>query len=71
MLNQPDLKLTPNTSARDVDGWDSLRNINIIVAVEAEFPGVWFLAGEIDELENVGDFVTLVERKTKGAVSVL
>ena len=62
VLNQPDLKLTPETSARDVDGWDSLRNINIIVACEAQF-GVWFLAPEIDELENVGGFVRLIESK--------
>jgi acyl carrier protein len=65
VLDRPDLILTPGSSARDVEGWDSLRNVNIIVAVEAQFPGCWFLAGEIDELENVGDFVRLVEAKLR------
>lgn len=69
VLQQPGLALQWDTTAADVSGWDSLANINILVAIEAKF-GVRFHAGEIDELKNVGDFVRLVEEK-RNAVSLV
>lgn len=49
-------------TAADVDNWDSLTNIRLIVAVEEEF-GVQFTTAEISFLENVGTFVSLIQRK--------
>jgi acyl carrier protein len=61
-LDLDDLVLTPELTARDVEGWDSLNHILLVVAVEQKF-GIKFNAGEIDGLENVGQFVDLIESK--------
>jgi acyl carrier protein len=61
-LDLDDLVLTPELTARDVEGWDSLNHILLVVAVEQRF-GIKFSTGEIDGLENVGQFIDLIERK--------
>ena len=61
-LDRDDLVLTPQLTARDVEGWDSLSHILLVVAVEQKF-GIKFSTGEIDGLENVGQFIALIERK--------
>ena len=62
ILDQPDLQVSPNTRADDVEGWDSFNHINIVVAVEAHF-GIKINTAEIEELRNVGELVALIERK--------
>jgi len=57
-----DLQIGPETSARDVAGWDSLHQIMIIVAVEQQF-GIKLTTREIDNLKNVGDLVRNVMAK--------
>jgi acyl carrier protein len=61
-LDLDDLVLTPELTARDVEGWDSLNHILLVVAVEQRF-GIKFSTGEIDGLENVDQFIGLIERK--------
>ena len=60
------LAVTPATTADDVDGWDSMMHINVIIAVERRF-GVKFAAAEIAGLkgagQNVGTFVELLVKK--------
>lgn len=63
VLDLEDLTISRATSAPEVDGWDSLAHINIIVAMEKDF-GVRFALGELEELKNVGDMVDLVIKKT-------
>ncbi len=60
----PDMghKLSRSTTARDVEGWDSLRNIQIVVGAEQAF-GVSFTASEIDMLPNLGALVDLIKKK--------
>ena len=58
------LVLTPRTAANDVPGWDSMNHITIVVETERRF-GVKFRTIEIEELHDVGEFITLIERKTK------
>jgi acyl carrier protein len=62
-LDKPDLVLTPQMVARDVEGWDSIAMVNIILQTQKVF-GIRFKSTEIDELVNVGDFVTKIEAKT-------
>jgi acyl carrier protein len=62
VLDLPDLKLTRETTAQDVEGWDSVNNITIIVATEARF-GVKFRPAQLDEITNVGDLIDLVYDK--------
>jgi acyl carrier protein len=64
VFDQPDLKITDTMTAKDVPGWDSLTNINLIFAIEREFK-IKFALGEIQELNNVGEMATLIEGKSK------
>jgi acyl carrier protein len=57
------LRLSRTTTAQDVDGWDSLMHINLIVAIEREFK-IRFTTREITALQNIGDLVDLIARKT-------
>ncbi len=58
-----DLELSPGLSAKDVEGWDSFKQIEIIMAVEEHF-SIKFSTPEMDSLNNVGDLVRLVANKT-------
>ena len=62
VLDAPSLELTPQTTASDVELWDSFNQLNIVVAIEMTF-GVKFKTAEIEELRNVGELVALVENK--------
>jgi acyl carrier protein len=54
--------LTPTTTAEDVDGWDSLNHIRLIVSVEKAFQ-IKFSTPEIAKLKNVGGLVALIASK--------
>ena len=56
------ITLRPDTTADQVDGWDSFNHLNIIVAVESEF-GVKMQTNEIEKLSNVGDLVRAIQAK--------
>jgi acyl carrier protein len=56
------LTLSKATTAQDVDGWDSLMHINLIVAIEREFK-IRFTTKEITALRNVGDLIDVIARK--------
>ncbi len=64
VLDLPDLAVTEQTTAENVEGWDSFNHINIVVAVESKF-GIKFHTAEVEELRNVGDLVDLIEKKLK------
>ncbi len=56
------LVVTPEMTADDIDEWDSLSHIRLIVAHEIEF-GVKFKTTELSDLRNVGDFIDLLKSK--------
>ena len=56
VFDDEDITVNDSTVASDVDGWDSLEHINIIVAVERCF-GIKFTMGETTGLKNVGEMV--------------
>lgn len=56
--------LTRQTTADDIDAWDSLSHMNLIMAVELKFK-VRFALGELQSLKNVGELADLVEKKRK------
>jgi acyl carrier protein len=62
VFDEDNLLLKPDTTADDVDGWDSLTHIRLVLAVSKAF-GVKFSASEIGNLKNVGEFVALIEKK--------
>lgn len=55
--------ITPEMTAGDVEDWDSLMQIQLVISAEREF-GIKFTTQETGELRNVGDFVKLIEAKT-------
>jgi acyl carrier protein len=65
VLDLPDVQLTRETTAEEVEGWDSLNHINIILAVEQHF-GIKVRTAEIEELRNVGELVDVVDSKMAG-----
>ena len=62
VFDEDDLVITPQTSAADVDGWDSLTHIRLILTVEKAFK-VKFSTSEIGKLENVGGLVALIKAR--------
>jgi acyl carrier protein len=61
-LELPQLVVTNETSANDVDEWDSMTHIQLIAAIEAKFK-VRFALGELQTLKNVGDMIALITKK--------
>jgi acyl carrier protein len=62
VLELPDLNVTVNTSAADVDEWDSMTHIQLIAAIESKYK-VRFALGELQALKNVGDMIELIQKK--------
>ena len=58
-----DLKVTRETTADDVEEWDSLTHVRLIVAIERAFK-IKFSNAEIERLRNVGELVDAVASKT-------
>jgi acyl carrier protein len=61
-LDNNNITLTPETTAKDVKGWDSLTNIQLIVATEKKFK-IRFAASEIMNFANVGDLANAIIKK--------
>jgi acyl carrier protein len=60
-----DMTLNADLSAKDVEGWDSFRQIEIILAVEQRFD-IHMTTRELDSLRSVGDLVRVIEAKQRG-----
>jgi acyl carrier protein len=61
---EDEVKLTDETSANDIEEWDSLSHIQLIVAIEKSF-GIKFTSLEIMKWRNVGEMVNSMEEKLK------
>jgi len=60
VFDDESIAVTPELSAKDVDGWDSLTHIRLLLTVEKTFK-TRFTTSEIGKLENVGDLVALIK----------
>ena len=56
------VELRDETTAGDVDGWDSVVHVMLILATERKF-GIRFESSEIANAANVGEFVSVIEAK--------
>jgi acyl carrier protein len=63
VFDDDDLVLTRATTAGDVEGWDSIMHVTLMVNVEKEFK-IKFSSSEIAGLKNVGELEDIVERRT-------
>ena len=61
VFDDDELVIKANTSAKDIDGWDSLTHIRLVISIEKDFE-IRFTASEISELENVGEMAELIVR---------
>ncbi len=62
VFDDDELQLTPEMTADDVDGWDSLAHIRLILSVQKAF-GIKFSPVEMNRLKNVGDLITMTRDK--------
>lgn len=66
VFDDDSIALTEATTAKDIDGWDSLGNLNLIIAIEQRF-GVKFATAEISRLkdkgQNLGSLAILIAGK--------
>ncbi len=65
VFEDPEIVVSAETTADDVDGWDSLSHITLISAVEAHFD-IEFSRREVARLKNVGDLARAIEGKLGG-----
>ncbi len=56
------IEIFPEMTARDIDEWDSLKHITLVLAVEKAFK-VRLKAAEVGSLENVGQMIELLEKR--------
>lgn len=61
-LDDDDVVLAPRMEANQVEGWDSLAHVRIMIAVEQAF-GTRFATSEITSLKDIGALVALVRSK--------
>jgi acyl carrier protein len=66
VFNRDDLTLTPALTAKNVPGWDSFKQIEIILAVE-ELYGIELNSNEIDSLGTVGDLISVLTQRANMA----
>ena len=62
VLDLDDIELTDETTASDIEEWDSLAQIQLVVAIEKAF-GLKFTSQEIVDWKNVGDMVDSIQSK--------
>lgn len=58
------MEVSRSMTATDVEDWDSLNHINLIVAIEREFK-IKFTTAEVAGLKNAGDLMDLIVRKAQ------
>ncbi len=54
--------VTPELTADDVEEWDSLSHVSLVLAIEQEF-GIRFRVGEVEGTKNIGDLAALIEKR--------
>ena len=63
VFDDDDINISPEMTANDIDGWDSLSHVNLIVAIENSF-NIRFSQKELLTFKNVGDLLNSIRIKT-------
>ena len=64
VFDDDSLVVTRDTTANDIEEWDSLTHMNLVMAVEQRFK-IRVALGELQSLKNVGGMVDLVDKKAR------
>ena len=62
VFGDDDITVNDDTTAKDIDGWDSLRHITLLAAIEDEFD-IEFSMGQTVKMKNVGEMVDYIENE--------
>ena len=62
VFDDDSITVNENTTAADIEDWDSLNHITLIDAVESEF-GVHFTMGEVSGMKNVGEMAAIIKER--------
>lgn len=62
VFDDDELDIDRSTTAQDVEGWDSLMHVTLLLNVEKAL-GVKFSSSEVGSLKSVGDLVDLVDAR--------
>lgn len=65
VFEDDELVVGRETTAADVDAWDSLQHVSLILRVESHF-GIRLSSAEVADLKSVGDLADVVERRLHG-----
>jgi acyl carrier protein len=63
ILENKEIMLTDQTTAKDIAEWDSLTHIQLVVAIERRF-GIRFTSAEIQRWKNVGELIDTIAQKS-------
>ncbi len=64
VFDDDSIVINDNTTANDIDDWDSIEHINLIGAVEEEF-GIRFKMREVSGMKNVGEMMNIIAERAK------
>ncbi len=59
LFDDEDIIISEVTVADDIEDWDSLEHINLVLAIEERF-GMKFTMGEVTGMKNVGDMIDIL-----------
>ena len=62
VFDDEELVISDQTNSDEIEDWDSLEHISLIVSMEKEF-SMKFDIKEVNKLENVGEMIDLIKRK--------
>ena len=64
VFDDESITVNDQTTADDIEDWDSLDHINLMAAVESEF-GIKFSMGQVVTMKNVGEMVDIILQKVQ------
>lgn len=64
VFDNDDIVLFDEMTSEDVEDWDSLSHVTLILSIEKAF-GIKFTVDEITKTKNVGEFIAVIEKKLR------
>lgn len=62
VFNKPDLVLTDDITTEDIEEWDSMAHLNLVIALEKCF-GIKFATTEIPNMQSAGTIDSIIRQK--------